>query len=608
MSLEQALELARKARQSGLFAAVTEASAPAAGLAGLGALLVTGSEAAAFLQGQLTNEVAALKPGEGNLNARADSKGRLLRLLSVHALPDEAPAAPGFLLLLDRDGVPDLREDLDRYQFSDAVELDDASDAFDWILLQGPAAPGVVSAALPKEVGEPLLALPDQGMRMLAGEQLPPGAFALNLSLTGDSGYVLGLPAGAAEDAALVRKLRAAASARELIEPAPGLLGEVLEVLRIEAGIPRRGGDYEPGARVLPETGLEQQVVSYAKGCFVGQEVIARIRTYGAANRALRGLVLEGAPAAALADLPAAGADLALEDGTRAGEIASRTYSPMLEAPVAFAYLDKARRTPGGKLAFKGPRGTFKARVVLLPFYHARDRAQRARFLHDRAVRSFAEHRDDAAIALLEEALRADPSYADGYEALGVMLGRRERFHEAIDIFKRLEEVAPNEPMVHTNLSLFYMKLGDKEAAENEKAKATVKRFSGFADAKAAQEREAAELAARKADAERKKAMFEEVLEIDAADPVALFGLGNALATLEDWDGAALVYRKAIEAQKDNSPLYLAYGKSLERLGREAEALGVYRQGIEVASRKGDLMPLKEMEHRALLLEGPGNA
>ncbi len=72
--------------------------------------------------------------------------------------------------------------------------------------------------------------------------------------------------------------------------------------------------------------------------------------------------------------------------------------------------------------------------------------------------------------ALLEEALRLDPSFADGYEALGVLLGRTGKFAEAIDIFKRLEEVAPNEPMVHTNLSLFYMKLGDKTAAEEEKA------------------------------------------------------------------------------------------------------------------------------------------
>jgi len=109
---------------------------------------------------------------------------------------------------------------------------------------------------------------------------------------------------------------------------------------------------------------------------------------------------------------------------------------------------------------------SLSARVVLLPFYKASDLKSRVAFLHDRAIRLFAEQHDDKAVELLMEALRLDPAFADGYEALGMSMGRTGRFHEAIDIFKRLEEVAPDEPMVHTNLSLYYMKLGDKQAAE----------------------------------------------------------------------------------------------------------------------------------------------
>ena len=198
--------------------------------------------------------------------------------------------------------------------------------------------------------------------------------------------------------------------------------------------------------------------------------------------------------------------------------------------------------------------------------------------------------------------MRLDPSFSDAYEALGVILGRSERYHEAIDIFKRLEEVAPKEPMVHTNLSLFYMKIGDKEAAEVELAKGTVKRFGEIANQKDMERKLAEEIQKRKEDAIRKKGMFQEVIEIDAEDPIALFGLGNAHATLEEFAPAETAYAKATQVQPDNSAVYLAHGKVLEKLERLEQAMAVYETGMQVASKKGDLMPLKEMEHRLLLL------
>ena len=78
---------------------------------------------------------------------------------------------------------------------------------------------------------------------------------------------------------------------------------------------------------------------------------------------------------------------------------------------------------------------------------------------------------------MLADALRLEPTFADAYELIGVILGRAGRYHEAIDFFRRLEEVAPEEPMVHTNLSLYYMKIGDRTQAEEEAAKATTKQF-----------------------------------------------------------------------------------------------------------------------------------
>jgi len=147
------------------------------------------------------------------------------------------------------------------------------------------------------------------------------------------------------------------------------------------------------------------------------------------------------------------------------------------------------------------------------------------------------------------------------------------------------------------------MKLGDKVAAEEEKAKATIKQFSRFGSLKKDEQRAAEESRKKREEALRKKAMFEEVIEFDPDDPIALFGLGNALSALEDWAGAEQALAKATSVDKNNSPVYLAHGKALEMLNREGDALRVYRDGMAVASRKGDLMPLKEMDRRAVLLE-----
>jgi folate-binding protein YgfZ len=590
--LKTSYETAKKARETGLFAELGK-EGPGSGLADLGALMIAGNDAATYLHSQLTNEVNALKPGEGNLSARVTRTGNLMQYFSLHRLPQSESAPPRFILILERSGIPSLRADLEKFAVADDVAFEDVSNEFEFFAVQGPQASAVMENAFGKLVGDAWADLPEYSVRKING------ALIVSRSLTGDSGYIVAVPKGTPFS-------RPAMSA--LLQLRGSELAATLEILRIEAGIVRIGPDAPEGKLVLPETCLEQQVVSYSKGCYLGQEVIARIRTYGSVPMALRGLIFEEcgkeitAWASALENLPDVGADLVLEDGKKVGTIASRAVSPVYEAPIAFAYLDRANRTPGTKLKLRSKNGTLIARVALLPLYKASDVKSRVTFLHDRAIRLFADQQDEKAIDMLNQALRLDPSFADGYEALGVILGRSGKFHEAIDIFKRLEEVAPNEPMVHTNLSLFYMKLGDKQAAEDEKAKATVKQFSRFGAMKKEEQRAAEATAHAQAEAQRRKSMFEEVLQIDPEDPIALFGLGNALSALSDWAGAEKVLARAIEVQKDNSPVYVAHGKALEMLNREAEAIEVYKAGMDIASRKGDLMPLKEMERRMLLL------
>ncbi len=610
------LELAGAVRENGWIARLGRGDGAAEGLANPGALLARGVDAARFLHSQVTNEVEALLPGEGNYSARVNRQGQLLHFFSLHCLPDENGAPSGYLLILERGAVKELLAVFDEFLFSDDVTFSDVSDDYYWTALQGLHAEQILKECV-SDASVGWENWDAYGVRHLNfGED--PASLVIARSLTGDAGYLIAIPKSAG-DAATRIEARLENSAREakfrvLVEP---VLSRVLEILRIEAGQVRVGPDTRDRKCILPETGLEQHAVSYTKGCYLGQEVIARVRTYGALPFGLRGLVFECAQhddaeagweeqSALLARLPAAGQDLiSASTGKSIGQIVSRTLSPAVGLPIAFAYLDKTHRTPGREIEIAAEGGALAARVQLLPFYSAPGRDERVAFLYDRAIRIFAKGKEEEALGVLEEALQLDPGFSDGYEAVGVILGRSERYHEAIDIFKRLEELAPEAAMVNTNLSLYYMKIGDKTSAETEAAKAMQKSLSqGSRGGPGHEELETQMREQEQKDALRKRNMFGQVLEIDSDDEVALFGMGNALSILEDWEDAEAFYARACAADPRNSAVYLARGKALEALERLTQAENVYREGMEVASRKGDLMPLKEMEHRVLLLSG----
>lgn len=568
--------LCRHARERGL-------AAPWDGAPSLAALLLAGPDATAYLQSQLTSDVAALGPGESQPSARLNRAGALVVDFTLARLPDLGQPFPSFLLIAPRAMAAVLADDLRRHVVTEDVLMDDVTADFEGWFVGGPEASAAVATAT-------------------TGAAAPSETWTIALSLTGDPGALLLQRLGAVP--ALGAAVARAAAEHELtIWPATADGDEAWRWLCLEAGRLIPGVDYLPGRRALAQTGLEQTVVSLTKGCYLGQEVVARVRTYGSVPEAVRALVFAEAAQEIPPRADAPGVPLHNGDGEAVGTWASAGWSPLWQAPVALAFLDRAHRTPGTRLEVRLADGTVAtAQVRLSPLHAATGGAEQARHLHERAVHRFSLGDDDRAIALLQQALRADPSLAEAGEALGVILGRTGRFHEAIDIFRQLEELAPDEPMVHTNLSLFYMKIGDRPEAERQRELATLKRFAGIDDRKLAEERAAGDAAARRADASRKLAMFTEVLDLDPTDPLALMGAGNALTTLERHAEAEPLLARARAGQKDNSPLYLAHGRVLELLGREAEAAEAYRAGVTVASRKGDLQPLREMEHRLLML------
>lgn len=559
--------LLKSAREKGLVCAPDSASF---GLADLAVVRAAGRDAARFLHSQLTNEVEGLEQGEGNLNARVSRTGHLEHVFSLHRMSEEE-----FVLIGEASSATALIQGLELFLFADKVELSLESGA--WVHLQG----GDVESLMPKGLE-----------REFDAVFLDSGDLAVRRSLTGEPGLLIwGEPA----TTDWIRR------AQECGMEAVGSVAysEGLETLRMEAGGVRVLKDFAGAKHLLPETGLEHQAVSYSKGCYLGQEVIARVRTYGSVPRALRGVLLD----AKLDEVPPLGAPVMNSEGKKIGQWSSRTESLEAEGVFAYAFLNRASRTPGNVLQVQLESGLSEARVALLPLFRAKDSQERIATLYDKAVRVYARGEVDQALDHLEAVLRLDPAHADAYELIGVMLGKTGRFHEAIDFFRRMEEVAPDEPMVNTNLSVFYMKIGDKQTAEDQSGIATQKKFrqTKWKDKSSAEIAEEQATAARRG-AERKLVMFAKVLEIDADDGVALFGSGTSHAVLGQWPEAMAAFTRAVEVDEQNSAAHLGLGKSLEALSRIEEAIEAYKRGMEVASRRGDLMPLREMEHRVLVL------
>ena len=117
---------------------------------------------------------------------------------------------------------------------------------------------------------------------------------------------------------------------------------EALNALRIEAGIPWFGIDMD-STNLLPETGLDHAVISETKGCYLGQEIVARMRTYGSASKKLMQLAVMGNDAGTI---PEAG-EAIVRAGETVGRVTSGCYSPNLQRPLALGYVKRGAYEPG---------------------------------------------------------------------------------------------------------------------------------------------------------------------------------------------------------------------------------------------------------------------
>jgi aminomethyltransferase len=137
---------------------------------------------------------------------------------------------------------------------------------------------------------------------------------------------------------------------------------QALEMIRVEAGLPRFGADMD-GTNLAPEAGIEARAISYDKGCYIGQEVINKLRTFAHVTKSLRGLRL----ADDLKQIPERG-DRLFHEGREIGHITSALASPALGCNIALCYVRRECSAMGTDLVLRTAAGESKARIVPLPF------------------------------------------------------------------------------------------------------------------------------------------------------------------------------------------------------------------------------------------------
>lgn len=306
-------------------------------LAGRGLVEVTGEDRGRWLNGMVSNEVEGLGPDSPGCYAlRLDRKGRILADLHVWKRDDR------YWLEVAGAAVAGLIEDLDRFIIADDVRLADRTPGFERVGVEGPAAPQLVGALL--GAGSEL---PDEGWApgRWEGDEVVAAAFGWS----GEPARQLFVPQGRGEEA--TRALLEAAE-RLGVEAGRGH-AETLEVLRVEAGIPAWGAELDPD--VFPDEARLGRAISTTKGCYTGQEIVARLRSRGQVNHLLVGLAFEG-------DTPAPVDSELHAGGRRTGEVTSSVISPSVGA-VGLGYTRREHAEPGTALQWEGG----SARVVALP-------------------------------------------------------------------------------------------------------------------------------------------------------------------------------------------------------------------------------------------------
>lgn len=308
-----------------------------------GKLRVTGEDRVKWLQSVISNDILPLSAGDGLYSSLLTHKGKMLTYFRVYALPDS-------LFLEDVGEIGDttfqaLRKFL---LYGTKAKMDNCAESWGLLLVSGPKAGDIINAAFGADTSglKPLAFVTQE----IGGQQ----ALLIRTEETGATDIEILIPAGG---------LVAAWERLWEVGTPMGLMPfgtEARETLRLEAGLPRAGADLNEEI-VPPEANLEGTAFSLTKGCYPGQEVVARMDTYGSVRRRLVGLALKDPV------LPPKGAKL-FSGEREVGWVTSAAHSPSLGCSIAFGFPLRDFTTPGTALTVEIEGQRHDATVRSLPF------------------------------------------------------------------------------------------------------------------------------------------------------------------------------------------------------------------------------------------------
>jgi len=285
-------------------------------LSARGKIRMTGEDRARLLHAMTTQDVQALTPGQGCYAFFLNAQGRILGDVNIFCREDS------FLLDTEPETRQKLYDHIDRYIIADDVTLEDVTGEMSTIAIEGPQ-----SAAVLERLGAPLPEA-DYATRSWSG------SIVARVSTTGARGYSLFM---------LPTKKAEIIAALNIPEATP----EEARIVRIEHGKPRYGEEITE--RYLVQETAQLNAVSFSKGCYLGQEIVERVRSRAQIHRVLRRLTIDSL------EPPPAGTKLKSGDADSA-EIASAVYSPTLGKVAALAYVRTQFAEPGTEMLLRDAR------------------------------------------------------------------------------------------------------------------------------------------------------------------------------------------------------------------------------------------------------------
>lgn len=312
---------------------------------------LTGEDRAKFLHRIISNDVESLSTGQGTYATLLTNRGKIIADLNVYILED----------MIGIDTAAETTEclfnELDKYIIADDVEISDLTADTGAIAVHGPKSLDLVQSVL--GISE-LADLPERHHRFHeAGALFNNAVVCVRTDTTGEIGYTLYTTVEGLES--LWDRLMSK-GAQFNIQPVGW---NALESLRVEAGVPRYGTELTDS--VIPLEAELEHAIDFEKGCYIGQEIVARMKYRGHPNRLLRGVEINGDPTSPECPKIHQDAKVYNED-KEIGWITSSTFSPTLGKPIAMAYVRMAVTEAGSRVQIQTSDGQVDGTVVLLPF------------------------------------------------------------------------------------------------------------------------------------------------------------------------------------------------------------------------------------------------